>query len=281
MTTAVTVSQVKTVPDVLALRQDQILACLPDQVARERFWHIAAAVFMSTDLSRCSEASKIAAIYGCSRLGLIPDKALGHVWILPYKTVAQVIVGYKGYIELARRSRSIGSVQAEVVHANDVCEVHYGTVRRIEHRPWFDIGADKPGEPRFAYATWYDIQTSMHEFRVSTLDRIDRAKKASKAASKGSGPWISDELAMWKRTAIIEASKMWPQSPEIGMAVRWDEQAERGEPQDIPLDEMPTGDTEPQLLSLDDDPPEEANQDLEAENAKIIAEETAQAEADQ
>lgn len=268
---------------IIESRRDALMTSLPDHIGRDRFYQIAVGVANSADLRDCAPSSVALAIWGCARLGLVPDPALGHVYVLPRYVkklggrVAQIQVGYRGYIELARRSRRIAAVHAEVVHANDQVQVHYGTNRRIEHRPWFDLSATEAGEPMYAYCTWLDVDSGSHEFRIAHKARIQRAMDTSESAGSDYSPWKRDPLAMWRKTACIEASKVWPLTAELAQAVQWDEQAERGEQV---IDAPPTvagaieaGDEQ---LTLSDFNDEDADQPLSDEEKQTIIEREAQ-----
>ena len=60
---------------------------------------------------------------------------LGHCYILPYKREATFIIGYKGMIDLARRSGHIQSIYAHAVHENDEFEYELGLHPKLEHKP--------------------------------------------------------------------------------------------------------------------------------------------------
>lgn len=235
-TTAVTAPAKRPAVELVENYKEKMLAALPSQIGADRFYSIALAVANSADLSECAPVSILMAIYGCARLGLTPDPALGHVYVLPRKKRAEVQVGYRGYMELAGRSRSIAAIHAEVVFTNDDFDEDKGTARKITHRPWYIVGATEPGEPRFAYVTWRDLRSDTMEHHVITASRVDRARKTSQSAGSSYSPWNNDPIAMWKKTAVIDASKSWPLSPELAQAVAWDEQTERGEAQTMPVD---------------------------------------------
>ena len=98
----------------------RILAALPSFIDADRFYEISInLVRSSTDLSKCTPASISMAIYGCARLGLMPDPALGHVYVVPFGEIATVIPGYMGFMELARRSSKIGAIHTELVRKDD------------------------------------------------------------------------------------------------------------------------------------------------------------------
>jgi recombinational DNA repair protein RecT len=137
-------------------------------------------------------------------------------------------------VELARRSREIAGIHAEVVYEGEKFNVSLGTKRAIEHEPWYLVAGAEPGKIILAYATWVDVATGHTEFHVCARDRLNRAKDAAQTDMV----WRSDPAAMCRKTAIIDASRFWTLSPEAQQAVAWEEQAERGEAQTLPTDDQ-------------------------------------------
>ena len=74
------------------------------------------------------------------QLGLEPG-LLGHCYILPYKREATFIIGYKGMIDLARRSGHIQSIYAHAVHENDEFEYELGLHPKLSISPHMEIVA--------------------------------------------------------------------------------------------------------------------------------------------
>lgn len=247
------------------------------EAKRERFAQIATTIANSSELSGCQPKSVMMSIYGCMKLGLVPDPSLGHVYILPQKikgvAYAQIRVGYRGYIELAGRSNVIAAVHAQVVYNGDEFDEDLGTERRIVHRPWYVSGPDdiEPGIMRLAYVTWRDLRSGTTEHHVVTRQRIKRAKDASQSSGSSYSPWNKDEAAMWRKTAIIDASKMWPLTAEIADAVHMDEQADLGRVQIIDAPEM-------SLPGTIDEPDDETDALLDGEVSQGEAEQIKQQE---
>lgn len=227
-----------------------------NEAKRERFAQIAMTIANSVELKDCQDKSVVMAIYGCMKLGLVPDPSLGHVYIIPrwFKklkcTLAQIQIGYRGYIELANRSQAIAETHSTIVYERDEFDEDLGTNRRVIHRPWYVKGESEPGEMRLAYVTWRDLRSGNVQHHVVTKNRIDRAREMSQSANSKFpqfSPWNKDEPAMWRKTAIIDASKMWPLTTEIADAVALDEQADLGRVQIIDAHQLPMpGDIDPE-----------------------------------
>ena len=78
------------------------------------------------DLMKCPANELLGAAIRVAELGLVPGAALGHAYILPFWNdkkgymQAQVILGYKGMIELAYRNGIVGSIKATAVFHGDM-----------------------------------------------------------------------------------------------------------------------------------------------------------------
>ncbi|HDI5730787.1 TPA: recombinase RecT, partial [Salmonella enterica subsp. enterica serovar Typhisuis] len=94
-------------------------------------------------LGDCDTMSFVSAIVQCSQLGLEPGGALGHAYLLPFgnrneksgKKNVQLIIGYRGMIDLARRSGQIASLSARVVREGDDFSFEFGLEEKLVHRP--------------------------------------------------------------------------------------------------------------------------------------------------
>jgi recombination protein RecT len=92
---------------------------LPKHMTADRLARIATTEIRKVPkLAACDQASFLGAIMQCAQLGLEPGGALGHAYLIPFdkrqkvngwetvSTEAQLIIGYRGMIDLARRSRA-------------------------------------------------------------------------------------------------------------------------------------------------------------------------------
>lgn len=226
-----------------AIKQQMALA-LPKHMTADRLARIALTeVRKNPKLAQCDQTSFLGAIMQLASLGLEPGGALGHAYLLPFdkrqkvggqwKTVGtdvQLIIGYRGMIDLARRSGQIVSLEARTVHARDHFEVELGLDSRIVHKP--DWTAQERGPLTFVYAV-AKLRDGGVQFEVMSRAEIEGIRAQSKA--KDNGPWVTHFDEMAKKTVIRRLFKYLPVSIEIQRAVGLDEQAEAGLPQDNPL----------------------------------------------
>src|SRR5690606_19283017 len=114
----------------------QIQAALPKHMTPERMARIVTTeIRKNQGLVKCDRNSFLGAVIQCAQLGLEPGNSLGHAYILPYGKQAQLIVGYRGMIDLARRSGQIVSISARTVHEGDEFAYRYGLEESLTHRP--------------------------------------------------------------------------------------------------------------------------------------------------
>lgn len=217
--------------------KEQLALAVPKAMTAERLVRIVLTECRKTpELRETTPASFLGAVLQCAQLGLEPGGALGHCYLLPYwdrkKGVknCQLIVGYRGMIDLARRSGQIVSLCAYVVHEKDHFSWRLGLDPNIEHIP--SPEADR-GAMTYVYAV-AKLKGGGVQFEVMSRAEVEAVRKQSKAG--GSGPWVTHFSEMAKKTAIRRLFKYLPVSIEAARAVEFDERADRGEtvtPQDF------------------------------------------------
>lgn len=199
----------------------QIAAALPKHMTADRMARVAlTAINKTPKLAQCTQESFFAALMTCSQLGLEPDGRLAH--LIPYGNQCQLIVDYKGLVELAYRSKQVIAIHADVIHEGDVFEYSLGQVK--DHTPWA-WRTDRPdsrGKCLGVYCIVKMVDAEKHE--VMTFDDVEAIRKRSKSGS--SGPWQTDWSEMAKKTVFKRASKWIPLSPEIRDGLNADEDFE-------------------------------------------------------
>ncbi len=201
----------------LTKMQSEIKAALPSQGCTvERFTRVVlTAVRTTPKLLECDPISLLAAVMQAAQLGLEPGGALGHCYFVPYAGKVQFQLGYRGMIELARRSGNIQSICAQVVHENDLFEYEYGLHENLRHVP----AKGERGKPTHYYA-YAMLKDGGHQFEVMTAGDVEKIRQRSKA--KDSGPWITDYEEMGRKTPTRKLFKYLPVRVEIQIMVAQD-----------------------------------------------------------
>lgn len=224
-----------TIASYLKRMEGEIQRALPKHMDADRLARIALTTIRTNPtLLECSVPSLLAATMQAAQLGLEPG-LLGHCYFVPFwdsksnQRQVQFIVGYRGMIDLARRSGNIQSISAREVYENDFFELEYGIDEKIVHIPWHirtDNTYKESGKLRGCYmvAKFKDGGYYLH---YMSLAEIEQHKGRSKAAS--SGPWKTDYIEMCKKTVVRAGWKWLPISVEImSQAETADETAKTG-----------------------------------------------------
>ncbi|ATC73125.1 MULTISPECIES: recombination protein RecT [Proteus] len=206
----------------------QLAAALPRHMTPDRMIRIVSTEIRKTpELANCDMQSFIGAVVQCSQLGLEPGNALGHAYLLPFgngksksgQSNVQLIIGYRGMIDLARRSGQIVSISARTVRQGDSFHFEYGLNENLTHIP--GENEDSPITHVYAVARLKDGGV---QFEVMTHNQIEKVRALSKASQNG--PWVSHWEEMAKKTVIRRLFKYLPVSIEMQKAVILDEKAE-------------------------------------------------------
>ena len=219
-------------------RAQSFARLLPKGMDAEWFLgEVRVAVARAPGLLDCEPVSVFDALTTCAQLGLSPSGRLGSAYLLPFRdnrnstSRCQLVVGYKGYVDLAYRSGEVVGFGAQVVHEGEPFKVNEGFGVTIEEH---SRDVEKPGPLRAVYA-WAEMRGG---YVVKVL-MWRREVLAIKARSRGgsNGPWATDEAEMWKKTALRRLLKLLPLSPQKAQALHRAQEAEDAEYEDAaPLD---------------------------------------------
>lgn len=218
-----------TIAAYLKKMEGEIARALPKHISPERMTRIALTTIRTNpQLLQCSVPSLLAAVMQASQLGLEPG-LIGHCYFVPFNNnktgqkEVQFIIGYKGMIDLARRSGNIKSISAHEVYENDLIELEYGLDEKLSHIPWFlrkDQQFESGGKIIGAYMV-AKFNDGGHYIHYMPIEEIESHRKRSKASSNG--PWVTDYVEMCKKTVVRSGWKWLPISVEVASAVNRDE----------------------------------------------------------
>lgn len=179
------------------------------------------------ELWECDPISVARAVVESAQMGLEPTGAIGGAHLVPFrngktgKKEVQLIIDYRGYVQLARRSGEVSKVWARIVREKDEFYVEAGTEDRIHHRPY--IGADDPGKYTHVYAV-IQYRDGSQQFDWDTWAWVQTIRKRSKSGQNG--PWITDEAEMGKKSIVRRLMKLAPLTIEARRAIELEESEE-------------------------------------------------------
>lgn len=254
-------------------KKAEISKMLPKHLNAERLLKVAQIAATTTPaLAKCDVPSLIGAIGQCAQMGLEPNTVLGHAYLLPFNTKrkdangnekwvnsVQVIIGYKGLIDLARRSGQIISIAAHEVCKNDKFELVYGLDEKLNHTPamgergeiigFYSVAKLKDGGYCFEFMSRYQVE----EIKVA----------AEKKNKRESSVWKDHFTEMGRKTVIRRLAKYLPLSIEFQTAAALDGMAEAGKDQHM-------DDIDGDYSLVPDDAPADTN--IDTETGKIVNE---------
>ena len=208
----------------------RIAAVMPKEMSEQRLYQMyVSCINREPLLAECTVTSVLSCFMRCTALGLEPSNTdgLGRAYILPYgnknlngRKEATFMLGYKGMIDLARRSGELKSIHAQAVYKGDE----------------FDVWEDETGQhfrfhananAKHSEGTLTDVYVNAQlmnggfVFEHMTKSEVDAIRARSKAGN--SGPWCTDYEAMALKTVIRRSFKYLPVSTTAAAAAASDE----------------------------------------------------------
>jgi recombination protein RecT len=246
-----TISEVQ---KLLVKNQRAIKSVLPRHITPERISRVAlGSLRKNQKLQQCDAQSIMQCILVAATLGLEVDDGTGRCYLVPYKNksggmTCQIIIGYRGLLELAYRSGELLSVSVREVYESDQFEIVYGLYEKLEHIP---SGETDPAKITHVYCV-IRYKSGGHHIEVMTRSQVEAIRDRSSAGR--SGPWQTDFAMMARKTVLRRALRYAPISTDVSRAVTVDEASERGEVATFDLDtgEVFDSKVEEQPLTVDD-----------------------------
>lgn len=205
---------------------------LPRHVNPDRFSRLTLAAVKSTpELMQCfrtpqGQTSVLLAAMQAAAVGLEPNTPTQDAWILPRKNKgtweAQLMIGYRGLLKLARRSGTIETIYAEVVRDGEHFEWARGLDRDVlDHKP-----GDGTGELTHAYAV-ARYKAGGYSFMVLNRAQVEARRNMSDSwrneKARPYSPWSKWPEAMWRKSAIRALIPFLDLSPDVEQVVHTDE----------------------------------------------------------
>jgi len=193
------------------LFREQVAKALPRHLTPDRFIRVAVTTMNRTPkLAQCDQASFFNALLTLSQLGLEPDGRRAH--LIPFENKkkgiveCQLIVDYKGLVELLDNTGLVSYIHADVVCESDIFLYDKGEIRQ------HSIDFTKPRGKVYAVYALIRFKDGTEKCEVMNREEVEAIRKRSRAGE--SGPWVTDWNEMAKKTVFRRASKWVKLSPE-------------------------------------------------------------------
>jgi recombination protein RecT len=276
--------------DLLKKYEKSIAALVPKHLTGEKMLKfVTNAMNREPKLLQCNPMTLINAVLTAAQLGL--EIGPGSAYLLPFRTKKKnakapydctLVIDYRGKISLALRSGKVLDVDPEIVYSKEKFKIWRGEdgIKRIEHEPMvYKVGPEGEHLPieekDRGVAIGAYVVTSLLKGppKITFMSRIDIMKIKAKSPAADSGPWVTDELEMFKKTVIHRAFKTMPSSAEDFDAMRRaqdiDDRVDIGATLDNVIEYEPEDEDAPGILTSGlEDKIEEQGRQAEAETGK-------------
>lgn len=238
-------AEITTVRDALEKMKPQFQLALPKHITPDRLLRVAMTAIQTTPkLLECDRQSLYSAIMKAAQLGLEPDGILGQAYLIPFsksfkddsgkwkkRLEVQFIPGYKGLIDLARRSGEVSNIIAK-----EVCEKDKFSITWQQQPPF--VHEQQPSGDRgkvigfWALAHFKDggfhWDYMSHDEIIAIRNQSSGWKSAVEYKKEKDSPWEKSFVEMGKKTVIRRIAKFLPMS--VQRAAAYDELQEAGKP---------------------------------------------------
>lgn len=218
--------------DLLVADAAKIFAALPSHITQERMIGLACrALILEPKLKKCTPVSLLDSVAQASNLGIELDGVLGRGFLIPYGDECQLVLGYKGMLDLARRHADVKDITAKVVYSGDDFEYEFGDSPFIRHKPSED--EDRHIQDITHIYVNCNLTNGGKQMDVWTTARVndhrDRYANA-KALRKETSPWKTAWDKMGKKTVLrsMISSGEIPSSAEVQTMATYEEYANAG-----------------------------------------------------
>ena len=240
----------------------------------------------SPELQQCTPESILSESLKAASIHLPLNKALGRCYVVPFKNkgipTATMVIGYKGYIQLAKNSGKYRNINADVVYEGQITYTNYLTGEiKIDHAPTSDkvvgffayieelngfnktlyMSIDQMAHYAKTYVTYLKFNNKVTEDTLKQKMQYH----ATHGPEQGIG-WMSDSVTMAKKTCLRQLLTKWgdlsiEQQEAIANDVSWDSTMSRDE-EDAAADEVFTP-VEEVDEAKQEAPVEESDQDVD------------------
>lgn len=195
--------RINSVRQLMQAQQETLFEALPRHVSADQMTRAAlTSLRRNPKLLDCTPDSFFGALAEAGALGLVPDGVLGHAYLIPFKDQCTFIAGYKGFINLARRSGDISTLVMEAVYEGDEFSYGLGDEPFIKHIP-NDADPQRTLKPITHVYVVVGLKDGGKQRKVWSKGQIEAHKQQySRAWQKTDSPWQTSWVAMAKKTVL-------------------------------------------------------------------------------
>lgn len=210
-------------------------------------------------LRNCSPESIVNTAMQIVQIGLHPNKLFGQAYVVPYKGVAQLQIGYKGLISLGMKNG--WKFRAVAVYKCDEFEIEFnGLEDKINFKPNYDERSDDDGD--WVFNNLVGVIVYAKDSGENVFSEFVSKKKLEKLRLKSQNQTQKDKLAniwlewaeeMYKAKALKYVASRLPINDRLAEAVSLEDEPIRAE-QNAPKIETKVTQNLNELLSSSEKP---------------------------
>lgn len=237
-----------------------------------------AIVNMANDgnLRNCNVESIVNTAMQIVQIGLHPNKLFGQAYVVPYKGVAQLQIGYKGLISLGMKNG--WKFRAVAVYKCDEFEIEFnGLEDKINFKPNYDERSDDDGD--WVFNNLVGVIVYAKDSGENVFSEFVSKKKLEKLRLKSQNQTQKDKLAniwlewaeeMYKAKALKYVASRLPINDRLAEAVSLEDEPIRAE-QSAPKIETKTAQNLNDLVNSSEKPNSSTvNQKMTVDEADLI-----------
>lgn len=190
----------------------------------------------SGKLFKSTPQSVIEVCRSVAQTGLIPNTEFDHAYLIPYEdkktglVTMQYQLGYKGFIELDRKSGAVKWVQAFERRKLDKFAMQYGSSPTIKHIPNVDAVINDKENPVLGVYAIAKLTNNEKLFVYLSVEECNKYRDMSQGwkYKPQDSFWTKFPSDMRKKTAIKRLQVYLPLTPQLAVAMNADNVAEYG-----------------------------------------------------
>lgn len=163
--------------------------------------------------------SVVDAVTNIAAIGISLNPAKKQAYLVPRKNEICLDISYIGLMDIAMESGSIKWGQCKIVRDNDQFELN-----RLDELPTHKYKPFAKNDERGAIVGVYVVvKTCDGDYLTHDMpvDKIFEIRSRSESFKKNSGPWVTDEEEMIKKTCVKQAYKYWPKTDQLDNAIHY------------------------------------------------------------
>lgn len=177
---------------------------------------VLAANTYAMSVAMANRQSVVDAVVNIAAIGISLNPAKKQAYLVPRDGKICLDISYMGLMDLAQATGSVKWAQAALVRAGDNFALN-GLDKPPTHV--FNPFSKDRGDIVGVYVTIKTVHGDYLTHTMTIEDAYEIRNRSQAWAKKKSGPWVTDEGEMIKKTCVKQAYKYWPKTDRLETAI--------------------------------------------------------------